>query len=484
MALATSSSATAAHEADSSADARSWSTPSGAALTWVTVGATFLLLGALLLVLTAIQQVSPGFATLGSATSFGRLRPVATTLVTYGGLGMIGTGVALDLARRLGRTPPRLDLVARAGGALTTLSVAGGSIAILLGHTTGRPGLELPRPFSVPLAVGLLLAAAAYFRTLATRDADELHPALWHVSSALVAGPLLLLIGTVPRVAGVNDETVRVFATNGLLLLWLVSLGIGIATYVVPQACRSALYSRRLAAVGFWGWIALAPFAGPARLVSGPAQEWLETIGITATIALAVPALAVCVNLVKTYTRRSSLAHPAELRFGLLCASLLAGATSLGALTAGRNAGDVLHLTVAADGAAELIVLGVAGAGIVAGLFHVLPALAGRRQANPAIAGRAAWWLGAGILTVALSLLAAGLIEGALWTYSVREGGDAFLGSGWRTVADSIRPLLWARVVGEVLVAIAATIVFQQVLSTSAFGEPIDADDTGTSGKA
>ncbi|HVF18997.1 MAG TPA: cbb3-type cytochrome c oxidase subunit I [Mycobacteriales bacterium] len=461
---------------------RRWSTPSAAALTWVTVGATFLVLGCAVMLLTALQQASPGFATLGSATSFGRLRPVAMTLVTYGGLGMIGTGVALDLARRLGRAPAQLELLARAGGALTTLSVVGGSIAILLGHTTGRPGLELPRPFSVPLALGFLLAAAAYFRTLAVRAEDALHPALWHLSAALVAGPVLLLVGTLPRRAGINDEVIRVFATNGLVLLWLAGLAIGIALYVVPHASRAALHSRRLAAIGFWGWIAVAPFCGAARLVSGPAQEWLETIGVAAAIALVAPALAIVVNITSTYAARTSLAHPADLRFALLCVGLLAVAVPGGALAAGRNAGDVLHLTVFAEGAAELMLVGVAGAGILAGLWHVLPALAGRRQSGADLAGRAAWWLGAGVALVAVTLAAAGFVQGALWTQSVREAGDSFTGDGWRVVADSIRPLLWLRVVGELLVLAAAVVVFQQVLSTSAFGEPLDADDAGTEG--
>lgn len=451
-----------------------WARPSAAALTWVTVGASFLLLGVLVLLLTAVQQVSPGFATLGASTSFGRLRPVALTLIGYGGLGMIGTGVAIDVARRLGRSAVRLDLLARAAGALTTLSVAGGCVAILAGHTTGRPGLELPRPFAVPLALGLLLAATVFFRTLAGRDADEVHPALWHLSAGLLAGPVLLLLGTMPRVAGVNDDVVRVFATNGLLLLWLVSLGIGAALYVVPQASRSALYSGRLAALGFWGWVAIAPLSAPARLVSGPAQEWLETIGIAASIALVAPALAICVNLVKTYTRRTSLTHPAELRFALLGAVLLAIAVSFGALSSGRNAGDMLHLTVATEGAAEVMTLGVAGALILGGLCHVLPGLAERRPANPVVAGRAAWWLGSGVALVGLSLLAGGLVQGALWTAAVRDGGDAVTGAGWRVVADSLRPLLWARVLGEVLVVVGVTLVFQQVLATTAYGDALD----------
>lgn len=474
MALATT---TAAGERSAAAPARSWEQPSEAALTWVTVGAVFLLLGSAVMLMTAIQQVSPGWGTLGPATSIGRLRPVATTLVGFGGLGMIGTGVALDLARRLGRTPAQLDPVAKAAGALVTLSVAGGAGAILLGHSTGRPGLELPRPFSIPLALGLLLAAAVFFRTLATRATDALHPALWHLSAGLLAGPVLLLLGSLPRVAGVNDEVIRVFATNGLMLLWLVSLGIGIALYVVPQAARSALYSQRLATVGFWGWVGLAPFTGPARLVSGPAQEWLETIGIAAGIALVVPALAVCVNLSKTYTRRTSLAHPADLRFALLGGALLAVSTGLHALTSSRTAGDLLHLTVFADGTAELVAAGVAGSLILAGLWHVLPNLAGRRQANPALAARSAWWLGAGALLVGLSLLAAGFVQGALWTDSVREGGSAFVGSGWRVVVDAIRPLLWVRVLGQVLLLATAALVFQQVLATTAYGEPFDAAD-------
>ncbi|MCA1823602.1 MAG: hypothetical protein LC640_04935, partial [Frankia sp.] len=160
-----------------------------AALTFVLAGAGFLALGALLHAITAAQRIAPGLLTLNDATSVGRLIPAAETLAVYGGLGMLATGVALELARALAGGRAALDLIARAGGALVTLGVGVGTLVLLLGHTTGRAGLELPRPFAVAIAVGLALAAVAVLRTVAVQPDDEVHPALWFVGAGVASGP-------------------------------------------------------------------------------------------------------------------------------------------------------------------------------------------------------------------------------------------------------------------------------------------------------
>jgi cytochrome c oxidase cbb3-type subunit 1 len=458
----------------SEATAPSWETPSPSAITWLLVGVFFLAAGGLLLLLSTAQMVAPNLFTLGATTAIGRVRPAAFVLLVYGGLGMVGNGVALDLARRLAKAPVQLEKVSRAAGAITTLGVGLATISVILGHSTGRVGFEFPRGYAVLLALGQLLVLCSLLRTVSQRLTDEVHPALWFVTAALFCAPFVILAGALPRVHGVNDEIVLAFGLSGLKLLWLVPLGIGVALYAVPAAARAPLHSRRLASIAFWGWFVFAPFAGPVRLLSGPAPNWLESVGVAATIALAVPVLAVVLLLFATYARRTSLAHGTDLRFALAGTGLLALWGVLAVGTSGRTAGDLLHATVFADGLAELALLGVAGAFLLAGLFHALPAVTGNHVANPRVAASAVWLLSGGAALVALSLLVAGYVEGTLWAEGVRSGDPAFLGSGWVSVTNAIRPLLWLRVLGEGLVLLAWVTAFQQVFSTSAYGEPLD----------
>ncbi len=453
--------------------APAWETPSGSALTWLLAGAFCLAAGGLLLTLAAAQSVAPDLFTMGASTAVGRIRPAAHLLLVYGGLGMIGSGVALDITRRLARAPVQLDKAVRAAGAIMTLGVVGSAGAVLLGHSTGRVGFEMPRPFAVLIALGQLLVLCAVLRTASKRTDDEVHPALWFLVAALFCAPFVVLAGALPRVRGINDEIVLAFGLSGLKLLWLVPLGIGVALYVVPAASRAPLHSRQLASIAFWGWFVLAPFAGPVRLVAGPAPEWLETVGIAATIALGVPVLALLVLLLTTYSRRTSLAHAADLRFALAGVGLLALWGVLAAATAGRTAGDVLHATVFADGLAELALSGVAGALLLAGLFHCLPAVTGNHLANPRVAAAAVWLLVAGAVVIALSLLVAGYVEGVMWAQGVRTGQATNSGQGFVDVINATRPLLWLRVAGEALVVVAWVAAFQQVFSTSAYGDPL-----------
>ena len=451
--------------------AAAWEAPYGSALTWLVAGTFCLVVGGLLLLLAAAQSIAPDLFTIGASTSVGRIRPAAHLLLVYGGLGMVGNGVALDLARRAAKAPASLDKVVKAAGAITTLGVAASAIAVLFGHSTGRVGFEMPRPLAVVLALGQLLVLAAVLRTISRRTKDEVHPALWFVVAALFCAPFVILGGSLPAVRGVNDEIVLAFGLSGLKLLWLVPLGIGAALYVVPTAARAALHSRQLAATAFWTWFLFAPFAGPLRLVDGPAPEWLETVGVAASIGLALPVLALLVLLGGTYARRTSLAHAPDLRFALAGLALLALWAVLAIPTAGRTAGAYVHSTVAADGLAELLLFGVAGTLLLAGVFSALPGVTGHPVANVRVAGQAVWLVAIGAAVVGLSLLVAGYVQGVLWEQGVRDGTDTFAGQGFVGVVDAIRPLLWVRVLGEALLALGWVMAFQQVFSTSTMAD-------------
>jgi cbb3-type cytochrome oxidase subunit 1 len=462
----------------SESSAPTWEQPSASTLTWLLAGVVFLALGAFLLLLVSVQTVAADVFTVGAATNVGRLRPAAFLLVTYGGLGMLGNGAALDVARRLAKAPVQLDNLSKAAGAIVTVGVVGSVLAVLTGHGNGRVGFEMPRPLAVLIALGQLLLLCSVLRTVSKRREDEVHPSLWFVVGALFCAPVVILFGALPRVRGVNDEMVLAFGLSGLKLLWLVPLALGLALYAIPVSSRAPLHSRQLAVAAFWGWFVFAPFAGAARLAGGPAQDWLESVGIAATIALGAGVLAYVTLVASTYARRTALAHGADLRFGLAAAGLLGAWALLAGTTAGRTAGDFLHASVASDGLSELALLGVAAAGILAGVFHVLPAASGNRITNPRLAANAAWPLVVGVLLVALSLLVAGYVQGVLLAQGVRDGSSVATGDAWVRVTDAIRPLLWLRVVGEVLVTFALVTAFQQVFSTSTAGDPLAPEES------
>jgi cytochrome c oxidase cbb3-type subunit I/II len=155
---------------------------------------------------------------------------------------------------------------------------------------------------------------------------------------------------------------------------------------------------------------------------------------------------------------------------------LLAVWGGLAVTSATRTAGDFLHATVAADGLAELSLL-AAGALLLAGAFHCLPAVSGNRLANARVAGAAVWLLVIGALLVVLPLYVAGYVEGVLWAEGVRAGTTTYVGEGWVVVTNAIRPLLWLRVAGEGLVVLAWCAAFQQVFSTQAYGDPLVAEE-------
>ena len=117
--------------------------------------------------------------------TYGRAQAAANDLLLYGFCIPAGLGVMLWIFARLSQTELCLPLVPVVAANLWHLGVLVGTVAILIGDSTGFAWLEFPRGGSVLLFAAFLLIAISAVATFGARQNRELYPSHWFLLAAL-----------------------------------------------------------------------------------------------------------------------------------------------------------------------------------------------------------------------------------------------------------------------------------------------------------
>src|SRR5690606_27893334 len=201
------------------------------------------------------------------------------------------------------------------------------------------------------------------------------------------------------------------FYVRSLFGLWLGMMGLAIAYDIIPRLVGRPLYSRGLAAFGFWAMAALYPATG-SHLLAEPAPAWLQRAAVVLGLLLAVSMWAVLFNLFRTAEGRwGRLVSTVPGRFAAvgLIFYFLFWLVGLVELLPGAQVVDFTYWVVARD---QLALFGAFSFMAFAGIYDWLP----RRMERPWLSGSLGgvhFWLstiGAGGLV--LALLRAGLAQG------------------------------------------------------------------------
>ena len=110
----------------------------------LTLAVVWLVLASVAGLISSIKLHAPDWWVDQAWITFGRIRPIHLNLVAYGWCSMAGIGVALWLIPRLLKTELVGARYALLGGALWTVGVVAGTVALALGHSDGLEWLEYP----------------------------------------------------------------------------------------------------------------------------------------------------------------------------------------------------------------------------------------------------------------------------------------------------------------------------------------------------
>jgi len=268
----------------------------GGAALWLVVG--------LALSLAAIMTFhKPDMFADCSWLTYGRAQAAANDLLLFGFCIPAGLGVMLWIFARLSHAELCLPLVPVVAANLWHLGVLVGTVAILIGDSTGFEWLEFPRGSSVLLFAAFLLIAVSAAATFGARRNRELYPSHWFLLAALLWFPWiystanLFLLAHHP-VRGVAQAVIGWWFSNNLVFVWLSLVGIGTGLYFLPKLAGRPLHSLYLALFAFWTLILFGTWCGIPQ--GAPVPAWMPAVSAVACGLLMVPLTAIVVIVFKT----------------------------------------------------------------------------------------------------------------------------------------------------------------------------------------
>ena len=435
---------------------------------WFTVGL-------LLALLLAVKLVFPQLLTQWPWMSYGRLAAAETAVMTWGVLFTGFVGAMFAVVPRVTKTKLWSERIGAQTIILHDQVVLLGVVLLLIGRTQGINGLELPWIVDLLLLNVMLMVAQNVVTTIVRRNEKRLAVPLWYYLAAVIILPLTYAFGNLaaPWYFGVNQQIVAGFAVAGMGA-GLVLMGIGTAYFVFPKATGLPIYSDRLAVMGFWSFVFFAPWVGQAWAILGPGQDHLETVAITFSVWLVVPALCVVANFWASLRDSwSKLLDEPAVRFvigGMVF--LLFGSIHL-AVGSLRTVQNVVGLTTWQLGTQTAIAGGL-GLILIGLVYYLFPRIVGRALYSVRWAARQFWVTTLGLATVVVSMSVAGVVQGYLQIAGVQTGRPIATGEEWFAVTLATRPLFVMRIAGGGLVVVGLLLFVRNLIGTSTSGTDME----------
>ena len=321
----------------------------------------------------------------------------------------------------------------------------------------------------------MLMVGQNVVATVARRTEKRLAVPLWYYLAAIVVLPLTYGFGNLaaPYYFGVDQQIVAGFAIAGMGA-GLVMMGIGTAYYVLPRATGLPIYSDRLAIIGFWSFVFAAPWVGQVWSVFGPGPDHLETVAITFSGWLFIPALCVFSNFWGTMKGAwAKVFEEPSVRFVLGGTVFLAFGSLLLAFGSLRTVQNVVGFTTW-EMATQTAIAGGLGMILVGLVYHLFPRIIGRALYSAGWAARQFWFTTVGLATVVVSMAVAGLIQGYLQIAGVQTEQPTSTGEGWHVITLAVRPLFILRIAGGTLVVLGLFVFIRNLVNTVVNGRDIE----------
>jgi cytochrome c oxidase cbb3-type subunit 1 len=377
----------------------------------------WLLIGTFEAAFTSFKMHMPDLFSGVAFLTYGRLRPAHMNTMLYGWASMVGIGTAIWLMARLCRTTLRHPLLLVAGAGFWNLGVIVGLIAIYAGESTGHQWLEFPPYAALILFVAYTLIVSWAVLMFRFRREGHIYITQWYLLGAFLWFPWLyaatqMMLFVVP-VQGVMQTAVTWWYANNFLFLWLGSIALGTAYYMIPKVIGRPVYSYHLAAIGFWTYALFASWTGMQRLVDGPFPAWMITASIAASIFMMIPVVTVGLN--HHMTMRGSfglMRYSPTLRFTVFGAIAFTVFCVVGLIISLRSMAGYVQFTEAHVAYSHLGLYAFFTMVMFGSMYYIVPRLVGREWRYASLIKLHFWASAYGIMLMVLVLLVGGFVQG------------------------------------------------------------------------
>ncbi|MEW5983235.1 MAG: cbb3-type cytochrome c oxidase subunit I [Acidobacteriota bacterium] len=379
--------------------------------------AYFFIVGIIALMIAA-KFVWPEMLGTVAALSYGRLRPLHVNGMLFGWLLAADMGLTFYLVPRLCGVKLWSERLGMATAVLWNLIVLSAVVTLMAGMNQGLEYAELTLWQDVLVVVAWVMFGVNVFATVATRKYTQMYVSLWYVMGTILWTAFVYLTGNfaVLFTTGVNQANLNWMYVHNAVGLIFTPVGLALAYYYIPKSSNAPLYSHKLSMIGFWSLAFVYVWTGAHHMLHGPISQWLQTIAIFFSVMLLIPVWTVVYNFFATVRGQWHLLKDrVELKFLMSGVVFYLLTCFQGPLHSLRVVNAIVSKTDWIPGHAHMAVLGAFSFFAIAGTYHTVPRLTGRRLHSPALANWSYWLMMVGGLGFFVTLWLGGLWQGWQW---------------------------------------------------------------------
>jgi cytochrome c oxidase cbb3-type subunit 1 len=256
---------------------------------------------------------------------------------------------------------------------------------------------------------------------VAIRKVKYLYVSVWYILGAVIWTTFVYITGNIlsqmPMVTGTNQANLIWFYVHNAVGLIFTPLGVAIAYYLIPKQLNTPIYSHKLSMIGFWVISFVYVWTGAHHMIHGPSPHWLQTVSIIFSFSLIIPVMAVITNFFGTF----ATAPRGTRMLGPIPKLLMMGTvyyifTCLqGPFQAIRSVNEITSKTDWVVGHAHMALFGAFSYYAMAGVYYVVPKLAGRKLFSDKLGDMHFWIMTLASVPFFAVLWISGVIQGFAW---------------------------------------------------------------------
>lgn len=414
--------------------------------------------------------------------TFGRLRPLHTSIIVFGFGGNALIATSLYVVQRTCRA--RLW----GGPVLAEFTFWGFQAFLLMAGVGYLMGATQVKEFAEPewwadlwLLVVWVAYLALYLGTILKRKEPHIYVANWfylafiitvavlHVVNNIAVPECLTCTGSYSLYAGVQDAMIQWWYGHNIVGFLLTAGFIGMMYYFLPKQAERPVWSYRMSVLHFWALIFIYIWAGPHHLHYTALPEWTQTLGMVFSIMLWMPSWGGMINGIMTVSGAwHKLRTDPILRFLLVAVAFYGMSTFEGPLLALKPVNALSHFTDWTIGHVHSGALGWVGFMAFGSLYHMVPRLVGKPLHSLKLVEWHFWLASIGLILYITAMWVSGVSQGLMWKAYDEYG---FLKYTFGESVAAMHPYYVVRLAGG-LFYLAGGALFAWNLAMTAWGRP------------
>ena len=359
--------------------------------------------------------------------TFGRLRPVHTTLVIFGFGGSALFATSYYIVQRTCQTRLWGEKWAEFTFWGWQLSVALGVVGYVSGYTQAREYAEFVWPIDILIAVTWVAYGAVYFMTIRQRSQPHIYVANWFFIAFILATAILHIFNNlaVPLSpwslesyslqSGVQDAMTQWWYGHNAVGFFLTAAFLGMMYYFVPKQAGRPVYSYRLSIVHFWALSFLYMWVGAHHLHWTALPDWTSTLSASFSILLLLPSWGGMINGIMTLSGAwDKLRTDPVMLFMITALSFYGMSTFEGPMMSLKSVNALSHYTDWTIGHVHSGALGWVAMITFGSFYHLFPRLWDTKLHSVKLVYLHFWLATIGIVLYITALWVAGIGQGLL----------------------------------------------------------------------